>query len=346
MDENWRVNDRVLEAAKKAQSKSNSIRRAKTFTTRDTAKTYVSRESFNNIVEGDREMSFRESFFTQDNPGAEIERNLKGATWYKSLSISDQQELSPSTPTFSNRGIAQKSRPISLDNLVQVDIHPLFLRFSVHSAEVDYREKHFNRLSPYHIISASAVLLAIECSSLAYDLVLINEQCHSYNKANLACILLLQAAFVIAPTIILLIRQNFIVLLFPHLKATIDSVLLASGVAVGSITKLLFFDCIHSRENKIAAYNYALFFLVVHLIARSWALHVLYESYLYAVFFVIAVEMSFLSVTANIFEKNEAASLVCAFGAFALYGMRQHNMEKISRTYYLLNSAKRLQYKK
>ena len=274
-----------------------------------------------------------ESFFI-DGSATEVEKDVKKAPWFRSLSRYDQKDI----------GIAYKKdgdsdgNELTLDVLVGVDLNPFHLGFSNNVAESDFREKYFYKLQGERPFENFTVLL-IELGALAYDLVVITGECDDpYPK--LAASLILNALFVFGPSIFIVLRPNVLAMLGTAHKSILDGLVLGLSVGVSSLSKVLFLEC---AESRVDAFQYILIFMVLHTISKSSSLHVLFQSLLFAVFFVLMLHTVMLFLNPNLWMESPAAALVCALMAIIFYGVGFYSREKMARTYYLVDAAKKIQ---
>lgn len=75
--------------------------------------------------------------FYFDKSASEVEKNIKRAPWYRSLSKWDKNQLGMILEKV------EDSEQVEIQELIDVDINPYLLQFSSFSTEMDFREKSF-----------------------------------------------------------------------------------------------------------------------------------------------------------------------------------------------------------
>ena len=273
--------------------------------------------------------------FYFDNSATEVEKNIKRAPWYRSLSKSEKTEL----------GLVLKpvedEESLTLENLIQVDINPFLLQFSAFSTEMDYREKAFYK-NRGEARFPNTLTILFDLSAMIYDAYLISGEC-SKSTTRLGVLFGLYLVFVFAPNVVVMVNSRILAFAGEIYKGLMDGLFLGSTIAVSGILKIVLLSC---GKDVSDVYSYVLMYLVYYIIAKSTAFRILYQSYAFALATLIVSQVVLLALDENIFNKCNPFAIVMAAGVITLYSMSYYNKEKLSRTHYLVDNAKKMQLMK
>ena len=272
--------------------------------------------------------------FYFDKSASEVEKNIKRAPWYRSLSKNDRNQLG----LIMESG-EEKVEETEINELIMVDMHPVLLQFSSFSTEMDYRNRTFYKFRGESRFQ-NMLTIAFDLAALVYDLVLMSKECKNESEIKLGLYAAIYFLFVFTPNVVVMLRPNILAFAGENLKGLMDGVFIGSSLSVSGILKVVLLSCL---RNESDAYHYILVYLVYYIIAKSTAFKVLFQSYLFALAALIVSQLFLLALEDNIFTVCSAISLVMSFAVIILYTMGYYNKEKLSRTYYLVDNAKKMQ---
>ncbi|QDZ18091.1 3'5'-cyclic nucleotide phosphodiesterase [Chloropicon primus] len=270
--------------------------------------------------------------FYFDKSATEVEKNIKRAPWYRSLSKWDKNQL----------GIilekVEDSEQVELQELINVNINPFLLQFSAFSTEMDYREKSFYKFRGEARFQ-NALTSFFDIVALVYDLVLMSKECDD-SAFKVGLYFGIHFLFVFIPNVLVMVMPKILSFAGENYKGLMDGAFVGSSVAVSGILKVVMLSCLNDKKE---VYHYILLYLVYFIIAKSTAFQILFQSFLYAVAILVLSQVVLLALKENLFNECNPIAIVMAIGVVTLYSMGYYSKEKLSRTMYLVDNAKRMQ---
>ena len=270
--------------------------------------------------------------FYFDKSASEVEKNIKRAPWYRSLSKWDKNQLGMILEKV------EDSEQVELQELINVNINPFLLQFSTFSTEMDYRERSFYKYRGEAKLQ-NALTSFFDVLALVYDLVLISKECKDESfKMGLYCGL--HFVLVFCPTILVMLKPKILSFAGENYKGLMDGAFIGSTLSISGILKVVMLSCLNDLKD---VYHYILVYLVYYIIAKSTAFQILFQSYIFAVGCLLFSQLALLALEDNLFFDCNPIAIVMAIGVIMLYSMGYYAKEKLSRTMYLVDNAKRMQ---
>lgn len=270
--------------------------------------------------------------FYFDKSASEVEKNIKRAPWYRSLSKWDKNQLGMILEKV------EDSEQVEIQELIDVDINPYLLQFSSFSTEMDFREKSFYKYRGEARLQ-NALTCFFDILALVYDIVLINEECND-EAFKIGLYFGLHFVLVFCPNVVVILKPQILSWAGESYKGLMDGAFIGSSLAISGILKVVMLSCLNDLKD---VYHYILIYLVYYIIAKSTAFQILFQSFLFAVGCLVVSQVFLLALKDNLFSDCNPIAIVMAIGVVMLYSMGYYTKEKLARTMYLVDNAKRMQ---
>ena len=271
--------------------------------------------------------------FYFDKSASEVEKNIRRAPWYRSLSKSDRSQLGAILEKV------EESEQVELHELIHVDINNFLLQFSSFSTEMDYREKAFYKFRGDSTF-LNVLTAMIDVAALIYDVLLLSDEVDKDSDMKIGVYCGIYFVFVFLANVLLIARPSILAFLGENYKGLMDGLFIGSTMTTSAVLKVVILSNLNDKSD---AFHYILVYIVYYVIAKTTAYLMLYQSYIFAVLTLATSQVFLLGLEDNLFTICSPIALAMAFGVILIYSIGYYNKEKLSRTMYLVDNAKRMQ---